>query len=167
MHDAAEQRNAAAMAEVRAALEASQQAEQALLKRLQLQHSQQEALEDKGVRVRTRTLTLALALALTLTLTLGAHPALLHLREPHTLRLQRAPLGPPLRARPARPAVRLHLLRRGARQVRPLARPLARLLTLTLALTLALALTLTLTLSPNQVTCGLRRRTRRSAPRWT
>ena len=40
------------MAEVRAALEASQQAEQALLKRLQLQHSQQEALEDKGVSVQ-------------------------------------------------------------------------------------------------------------------
>ena len=52
MHEAAEQRNAAAMAEVRAALEASQQAEQALLKRLQLQHSQQEALEDKGVSVQ-------------------------------------------------------------------------------------------------------------------
>ena len=60
MHDAAEQRNAAAMAEVRAALEASQQAEQALLKRLQLQHSQQEALEDKGVSVLTLTLTLTL-----------------------------------------------------------------------------------------------------------
>ena len=47
-----EQRNASAMAEVRASLESSQQAEQALLKRLQLQHSQQEALEDKGVSVQ-------------------------------------------------------------------------------------------------------------------
>ena len=49
---------------MRAALEASQQAEQALLKRLQLQHSQQEALEDKGVSVLTLALTLTLTLAL-------------------------------------------------------------------------------------------------------
>jgi hypothetical protein len=48
-HDAAEQRHTAAMAEVRSVLDARLQAEQGLLKRLQLQHGQQEALEDKGV----------------------------------------------------------------------------------------------------------------------
>ena len=49
-HEAAEQRNAAVIAEVRNTLDVRLQAEQGLLKRLQLQHGQQEALEDKGVR---------------------------------------------------------------------------------------------------------------------
>eukprot|EP00964_Phaeocystis_antarctica_P092774 scaffold59739_cov71-Phaeocystis_antarctica.AAC.8 len=44
-----------------------------------------------------------------------AHATLLHLREPHPLRLQRAALGPPVRACARRPAVPLHLLGRGAR----------------------------------------------------
>ena len=58
VHAAMEQRNASAMAEVRASLESSQQAEQALLQRLHLQHNQQEALEDKGVSVQqTNSLT--------------------------------------------------------------------------------------------------------------
>ena len=57
-HDASEQRTAAAMAEVRSTLDARLQAEQGLLKRLQLQHGQQGALEDKGVSVQqTNSLT--------------------------------------------------------------------------------------------------------------
>ena len=57
-HEASEQRTAAAMAEVRSTLDARLQAEQGLLKRLQLQHGQQGALEDKGVSVQqTNSLT--------------------------------------------------------------------------------------------------------------
>ena len=68
-HEAAEQRTAAAMQEVRGELGARLQAEQSLLRRLQLQHGQQGALEDKGVRLlhaHTRHITVTLPLQVSL-----------------------------------------------------------------------------------------------------